>query len=76
MTLPSTGLSTGATLRRICRAYREAAAAYDRAFLRGDVEAIEDAFSRMQEIARAFNQGAEWAKGQHARRSPDAVRVR
>jgi hypothetical protein len=57
-------ISAGVSLRRICRAYREAAAAYDRAFLRGDVEAIEDAFSRMQEIASAFDQGAEWAKRQ------------
>jgi hypothetical protein len=53
-----------ATLRCACRAYREAAAAYDRAFVRGDVSAIEDAFSRMQEIARAFEQGAEWARRQ------------
>ena len=53
---------TGSTLRRICRAYREAAISYDRAFARGDVRAIEDAFSRMQEIARAFDQGASWAR--------------
>jgi hypothetical protein len=57
-------ISTGATLRRICRAYREAATAYDRAFVRGDVKAIEEAFSRMQEIARAFDQGAQWAHRQ------------
>jgi hypothetical protein len=60
--LPET--STGLTLRRICRAYREAATSYDRAFVRGDVGAIEDAFSRMQEIARAFDQGAQWASRQ------------
>ena len=53
-----------AMLRTACRAYREAAAAYDRAFERGDVGAVEDAFSRMQEIARAFDQGAEWARRQ------------
>lgn len=56
--------ATGRTLRQICRAYREAATAYDRAFERGDVTAIEDSFSRMQEIARAFDQGAEWARRQ------------
>lgn len=53
---------TAATLRRICRAYREAATAYDRAFVHGDVKAIEEAFSRMQEIARAFGQGADWGR--------------
>jgi hypothetical protein len=53
--------SSGATLRRYCRAYREAATSYDRAFMRGDVASIEDAFSRMQDIARAFDQGVEWA---------------
>jgi hypothetical protein len=62
-------------LRRICRAYREAATAYDRAFRRGDVEAIEEAFSRMQEIACAFNQGAEWARHERAKRSPAAMRA-
>ena len=68
--------STGAALRRICRAYREASTAYDRAFRRGDVAAIEDAFSRMQEIACAFDQGAEWARHEFAKRSPVAMRER
>lgn len=63
-----------ATLRSACRAYREAAAAYDRAFVRGDVAAIEDAFSRMQEIARAFDQGAEWAQRYSANRKHAATR--
>jgi len=63
-----------ATLRLVCRAYREAAAAYDRAFIRGDVGAIEDAFSRMQEIARAFDQGAEWARRQSASRVRKVMR--
>jgi hypothetical protein len=58
------GRSSGTTLRRACRAYREAAISYDRAFTRGDVRAIEDAFSRMQEIGRAFDQGIEWASQQ------------
>lgn len=61
-------IPAGVTLRRICRAYREAASAYDRAFLRGDVRAIEESFSRMQEIARAFDQGADWARRQSALR--------
>jgi hypothetical protein len=67
--------STGTVLRRICRAYREAATAYDRAFRRGDVEAIEDAFSRMQEIACAFDQGVEWARHEFAKGSPSAMRA-
>jgi hypothetical protein len=54
-------------LRHACRAYREAALSYDRAFRRGDVSAIEDAFSRMQEIGRAFDQGVEWANGHRAK---------
>ena len=54
----------GVLLRRICRAYREAAVAYDRAFLRGDISAIEESFSRMQEIAHAFDQGAAWERQQ------------
>jgi len=62
------------TLRHVCRAYREAAAAYDRAFIRGDVGAIEDAFSRMQEIARAFDQGAEWARRQSGSRVRKVMR--
>lgn len=48
-------------LRRLCRVYRDAANAYDRAFARGDVRAIEENLSRMQEIALAFAQGADWA---------------
>jgi hypothetical protein len=68
--------SMGSTLRRICRSYREAATAYERAFHRGDVKAIEEAFSRMQEIARAFDQGAEWAVRQRAARTPHTTRVR
>lgn len=54
----------GDALRRICAAYREAALAYDRAFVRGDIKAIDEAFSRMQEIARAFDQGAAWERWQ------------
>lgn len=68
--------STGTALRRICRAYREAATVYDRAFRRGDVRAIEDAFSRMQEIACAFDQGAEWAKRQGVGQASDMTRTR
>jgi hypothetical protein len=45
-----------------CRGYREAHGRYALAFARGDVEAIEEAFSRMQEIARAFRDGARWAE--------------
>ncbi len=63
-----------ATLRYVCRAYREAATAYDRAFARGDVGAIEDAFSRMQEIARAFEQGADWARRQSGNRVREVTR--
>jgi hypothetical protein len=33
----------------VCRVYRDAHARYARAFARGDVHAIEEAFSRMQE---------------------------
>jgi hypothetical protein len=57
---------SGTALRCACRAYREAALSYDRAFRRGDVRAIEDAFSRMQEIGRAFDQGVEWASRNRA----------
>jgi len=46
------------------RVYRDAHALYRRAFVRGDVGAIEDAFSRMQEIGRAFEEGARWAQTQ------------
>ncbi len=45
-----------------CRVYREAHARYATAFAKGDVNAIEDAFSRMQEIVRAFRDGAHWAE--------------
>jgi hypothetical protein len=45
-----------------CRVYREARARYAVAFAKGDVNAIEDAFSRMQEIVRAFRDGAHWAE--------------
>ncbi|HEX4079644.1 MAG TPA: hypothetical protein VHX61_12320 [Rhizomicrobium sp.] len=45
-----------------CRVYREAHGRYALAFARGDVDAIEEAFSRMQEIARAFRDGARWAE--------------
>lgn len=66
----------GETLRRICRAYREASVAYDRAFSRGDIRAIEDAFSRMQEIARAFDQGAAWERRRFRLRLPTAGAAR
>jgi hypothetical protein len=46
------------------RVYRDAHALYRRAFVRGDVGAIEEAFSRMQEIGRAFEEGAKWAQTQ------------
>ncbi len=49
-----------------CRAYREARARYVLAFTRGDVQAIEEAFSRMQEIGRAFLDGAQWAERRNA----------
>lgn len=45
-----------------CRVYRDAHARYATAFARGDVNAIEEAFSRMQEICRAFREGARWAE--------------
>jgi hypothetical protein len=51
-------------LHSASRAYRNAHAVYARAFVRGDVGAIEDAFSRMQEIGRAFEEGAKWARTQ------------
>ena len=44
------------------RVYREAHARYARAFQSGDVRAIEDAFSRMQELGHAFRDGAQWAE--------------
>lgn len=46
-----------------CRVYRDAYARYVRAFSTGNVDAIEDAFSRMQEIGFAFHDGARWAEG-------------
>lgn len=42
--------------------YRDAHAKYARAFRLGDVSAIEDAFSHMQELGRAFRDGARWAE--------------
>ena len=44
------------------RIYREAHARYARAFEGGDVRAIEAAFSRMQDLGRAFRDGARWAE--------------
>ncbi|HEX3430825.1 MAG TPA: hypothetical protein VHT03_08060 [Rhizomicrobium sp.] len=44
------------------RVYREAHARYAEAFRKGDVVAIEEAFARMQEIGRAFHDGAHWAE--------------
>ncbi|HTT82634.1 MAG TPA: hypothetical protein VMF67_04060 [Rhizomicrobium sp.] len=49
-----------------CRVYREAHARYATAFAKGDVSAIEEAFSRMQEIIRAFRDGARWAENRKA----------
>jgi hypothetical protein len=51
-----------------CRVYREAHARYASAFAKGDVNGIEDAFSRMQEIIRAFRDGARWAEAKTANR--------
>lgn len=45
------------------RVYRDAHARYAQAFRTGDVNAIEEAFSRMQELGRAFRDGAQWAEG-------------
>lgn len=42
--------------------YRDAHARYAQAFRSGDVNAIEEAFSRMQELGRAFRDGAQWAQ--------------
>ena len=44
------------------RVYREAHARYARAFRRGNVNEIEETFSRMQDIGRAFRDGAQWAE--------------
>jgi hypothetical protein len=54
-----------------CRAYRDAHARYARAFSTGDVNAIEDAFSRMQEIIRAFRDGVQWAETTNRARRAD-----
>ncbi len=54
------------------RVYREAHARYARAFARGDVSAIEDAFSRMQELGLAFRDGARWADEQRKLRRTQA----
>ena len=43
------------------RVYREAHARYAWAFRNGDVTAIEEAFSRMQDLGQAFRDGAQWA---------------
>ena len=53
--------STGAMFDA-SRVYRDAQARYAQAFRRGDVGAIEEAFSRMQELGRAFRDGAQWAQ--------------
>jgi hypothetical protein len=45
------------------RVYRDAHARYAQAFRSGDVAAIEEAFSRMQELGRAFRDGVQWAEG-------------
>ncbi|HEY3638561.1 MAG TPA: hypothetical protein VGK90_10460 [Rhizomicrobium sp.] len=55
-----------------CRVYREAHARYAVAFARGDVDAIEETFSRMQEIIRAFRDGARWAENKDMKKSRDA----
>jgi hypothetical protein len=46
----------------ICPVYRKLHARYAVAFTKGDVNAIEEAFSRMQEIACAFRDGVRWAE--------------
>ena len=50
------------------RVYREARARYALAFERGNVREIEEAFSRMQELGRAFGDGARWAEEKMHRR--------
>jgi hypothetical protein len=63
------GSSTGAHPRfDASRVYREARARYALAFERGDVREIEEAFSRMQEIGRAFGDGVRWAEQNEQRR--------
>jgi len=42
--------------------YRDAHARYVQAFRRGDVSAVEESFSRMQELGRAFRDGVQWAE--------------
>jgi hypothetical protein len=54
------------------RVYREAHARYAQAFRRGDVSAIEEAFSRMQDLGRAFRDGAQWAEQKLLRRKGGA----
>jgi hypothetical protein len=54
-----------------CCVYREAHARYAIAFAKGDVNAIEETFSRMQELVRAFRDGAHWAENRNARRGKD-----
>ena len=44
------------------RVYRDAHARYAEAFRRGDVDAIEESFSRMQDLGRAFRDGVDWAE--------------
>jgi len=44
------------------RVYRDAHARYADAFRSGNVGAIEEAFSHMQELGRAFRDGAQWAE--------------
>ena len=47
------------------RVYREAHARYAKAIARGNVSAIEDAFSRLQELGFAFRDGVNWAEDRH-----------
>ena len=44
------------------RIYRDAHARYAEAFRTGNVDAIDEAFSRMQDLGRAFRDGAQWAE--------------
>jgi hypothetical protein len=55
-----------------CRSYRDAHARYARAFATGNVTAIEDAFSRMQEIGRAFRDGIRWSEGKLSQNPGDS----
>jgi len=64
-----TGISKGAhPLFDASRVYREARARYALAFERGDVRQIEEAFSRMQDLGRAFGDGVRWAEESTLRR--------